>query len=84
LIENRDLTSLIRVNPLLLFFRSPLLFIPLPWYFRDNVRGGTALQLCTRRGYTRYHCLVFRKSWLHGQPSLPGRCGSYQCPFSFW
>jgi hypothetical protein len=39
----------------------PLLHIPLPWYFWDNVRGGIALQFCTRMGYTRYRCMVFRK-----------------------
>jgi tocopherol O-methyltransferase len=61
LIENRNLTPLIRVHPALLFFLRPLQLIPLPWYFWDNIRGGIALQFCTRKGFTQYRCMTFRK-----------------------
>jgi len=61
LVENRDLTPLIRVNPLLLFTLRPLAALPMPFYGYDTIRGSVALQHCIRRGYTRYRCMVFRK-----------------------
>jgi len=61
MIENRDLTRFIRIRPLLLALLRPVLFVPLPRYYRDNLRGGIALQVCTHRGFTRYRCMVFKK-----------------------
>jgi SAM-dependent methyltransferase len=61
LIENRDLTSLIRVHPSVMYLLSPLLFVPVPLYFLDSLRGGIALQFCTKRGCIRYRCMTFRK-----------------------
>ena len=61
MIENRDLTRFIRVRPLLQVLLRPLLYFPLPGYYRDNLRGGIALQVCTHRGFTRYRCMVFKK-----------------------
>jgi SAM-dependent methyltransferase len=61
MIENRDLTRYIHIRPLLLALLLPVLFFPLPGYYRDNLRGGIALQVCTHRGFTRYRCMVFKK-----------------------
>jgi cyclopropane fatty-acyl-phospholipid synthase-like methyltransferase len=61
LMEDRDLTSFIRVNTAMLLLARPVLYIPLPLYLRDNLRGGHALQHCIKRGFTCYRCMVFKK-----------------------
>ena len=35
--------------------------IPLPWAYWHNLSGGTALQLCVKRGWTEYQALVWEK-----------------------
>jgi tocopherol O-methyltransferase len=68
--EDRDLTPLIRVNPVLLFLVRPLALVPIAAYGWDTVRGSIALQQCTRKGYSRYRCMVFRKP-LSGEGKQP-------------
>jgi SAM-dependent methyltransferase len=62
MVENRDLTPFIRIRPLLLLLLRPVLAVPLPWFYRDNLRGGISLQVCTHRGFTQYRCMVFKRN----------------------
>ncbi|MDO9476803.1 MAG: class I SAM-dependent methyltransferase [Pseudohongiella sp.] len=47
-------------NPIVLFLVSQLTRLPLPWAYWQNMAGGTALQICLRRGWTQYHVLVWQ------------------------
>ena len=62
LIEQQDLSAYTRS------FRAPVLHLlsqltrlPLPWAYWHNLAGGTALQICLQRGWTRYRVLVWEK-----------------------
>jgi tocopherol O-methyltransferase len=64
LVSDEDLTPLLRLTPrAALLFRhliesSPLLKASV----RSSLAGGTALQVCQRRGWTRYRFLAFRRN----------------------
>ena len=61
-LETVDLTGFLRgFRPLLLYPLAALTRLPLRSAYWRNLAGGTALQVCVRRGYTRYLALVFEK-----------------------
>lgn len=60
--ESSDLSAFTRpFHPLLLGAVSQLTRLPLPWAYWHNLAGGTALQICLKRGWTRYQVLVWDK-----------------------
>jgi ubiquinone/menaquinone biosynthesis C-methylase UbiE len=63
LVEVQDLSAHLRgFPPLLLWAVSALTRVPLPWAYWHNRAGGTALQRCVKKGWTRYLALVFEKT----------------------
>lgn len=61
-VSTEDLSPFTRsFHPLILAILSQLTRVPLPWSYWDNLAGGTALQLCLKRGWTRYQVLVWDK-----------------------
>lgn len=63
LVEEHDLSAYLRgFHPLHLWFVTILTLIPLRWPYWQNLSGGTALQVCVRRGWTRYQALVWQKA----------------------
>ena len=59
-IGTSDLSAYVRGFPQpLLWLMRHLTRLPLPWPYWHNLAGGTALQYCIRRGWTRYHVVVF-------------------------
>lgn len=62
LVERRDLTAYLRpFHPLALQLLYRLTRLPLPWAYWQNLAGGSALQVCTQRGWIRYLVLIFEK-----------------------
>lgn len=62
LIESHPLSNYLRGFPALARWAVDMLCrIPLPWAYWQNLSGGTALQLCVKRGWTEYHALVWEK-----------------------
>jgi len=58
-----DLTPSIRsFHPLALYAISILTRLPLRGAYWQNLSGGTALQVCLRRGWTQYHALIWEKA----------------------
>ena len=61
--ERTDLTPFLRPTPLpLLLLSQQMARVPLPFPYRDSLRGGTALQICIRNGWTEYLFLVFQNN----------------------
>lgn len=62
MVESCDLTAHIRFfHPVVLRLVYELTRLPLPGSYWQNLSGGSALQMCIRSGWTRYHLLVFEK-----------------------
>ncbi|OHD21416.1 MAG: hypothetical protein A2Y38_16060 [Spirochaetes bacterium GWB1_59_5] len=63
LLSNEDLTPFLRLTPRAgLLLRSLIESLPLlKASVRSSLAGGTALQVCQRRGWTHYRFLVFRR-----------------------
>lgn len=62
LVEATDLSAYLRsFHPFLLGAVAWLTQAPLPWTYWENLSGGAALQVCVRRGWTRYLALIFEK-----------------------
>jgi SAM-dependent methyltransferase len=62
LVEVRDLTAYQRhFHPLVLRLLYATTGLPLGWSYWQNLAGGSALQVCTQRGWIRYLVLVFEK-----------------------
>lgn len=62
LLEARDLSNDIHPWPRpLLAFVAAVTRLALPWAFWDNLRGGTALQICLREGWTKYYALTWER-----------------------
>jgi SAM-dependent methyltransferase len=62
-VETQDLTPYLRsFHPLLLRLMLAVTRLPLRWAYWQNLSAGSALQMCIRRGWTRYQVLVFEKS----------------------
>lgn len=62
LVEVQDLSAHLRgFHPLLLWAVSTLTRVPLPWAYWHNLAGGTALQRCVKKGWTRYLALVWER-----------------------
>lgn len=62
LLEEHDLSAYLRgFHPLYLWFIKTLTVIPLRWPYWQNLSGGTALQVCARRGWTKYKALVWER-----------------------
>lgn len=60
LVQSHDLSRFIRAFPsLALWTLNQLTRLPLPFAYWQNLAGGTALQRCLKRGWTRYYALVF-------------------------
>jgi cyclopropane fatty-acyl-phospholipid synthase-like methyltransferase len=62
LARTEDLSAYTRsFPPVLLAMLSQLTRVPVPWPYWHNLAGGTALQICLKRGWTRYQVLVWDK-----------------------
>ncbi|MDO8910051.1 MAG: class I SAM-dependent methyltransferase [Pseudohongiella sp.] len=62
LTDTNDLSAYTRpFHPLLLTTLSQLTRVPVPWSYWHNLAGGTALQICLKRGWTRYQVMVWDK-----------------------
>jgi ubiquinone/menaquinone biosynthesis C-methylase UbiE len=62
LVEVQDLSAHLRgFHPLLLWAVSTLTRVPLPWAYWHNLAGGTALQRCVKKGWTRYLALTWER-----------------------
>jgi cyclopropane fatty-acyl-phospholipid synthase-like methyltransferase len=62
LIRSEDLSAYTRsFHPFLLATLSQLTRVPMAWPYWHNLAGGTALQICLKRGWTRYQVLVWDK-----------------------
>lgn len=63
LLQVEDLSAFTRsFHPIVLFLISQLTRLQLPWAYWHNLAGGTALQICLRRGWTRYHVMVWQRA----------------------
>lgn len=63
LVEAHDLSAHLRgFHPLVLWAMRLLTRVPLPWAYWHNLAGGTALQWCVKRGWTRYLALVWERA----------------------
>lgn len=62
LVEERNLSGYIRTWPLpVLWLVAGVTGLRIPWAFWDNLRGGTALQICLRESWTRYYALTWER-----------------------
>lgn len=62
LVESHSLSEYLKGFPAILRWAvDTICRIPLPWAYWQNLAGGTALQLCVKRGWTRYQALVWEK-----------------------
>ena len=62
LVDVQDLSAYLRgFHPLVLWAVRSLTRVPLPWAYWHNLSGGTALQLCVKKGWTRYLALVWER-----------------------
>jgi SAM-dependent methyltransferase len=62
LLEVHDLSAYLRgFHPVVLWAVSTLTRVPLPWAYWHNLAGGTALQRCVKKGWTRYLALVWER-----------------------
>jgi ubiquinone/menaquinone biosynthesis C-methylase UbiE len=62
LVESHNLTAFLRGFPApILNVMSQITRIPVPWAYWRNLAGGTALQVCVKRGWTRYQAFVWEK-----------------------
>lgn len=62
LLQYDDLSAYTRsFHPLVLALVSQSTRLPLPWSYWQNLAGGTALQICLKRGWTLYGVLVLEK-----------------------
>ncbi len=62
LVEVQDLSAHLRgFHPLLLWTVSTLTRVPLHWAYWHNLAGGTALQRCVKKGWTRYLALIWER-----------------------
>jgi hypothetical protein len=62
LVERRDLTPYLKpFHPLVLRTLFAVTRLPLRWAYWQNLSGGSALQVCTQRGWIRYLALIFEK-----------------------
>ncbi len=63
LIETQDLSPYLRsFNPLWLWLVTTVTRLPLRWAYWHNLSGGTAVQVCVKRGWTQYRALVWERS----------------------
>lgn len=63
LVEELDLSPWVRsFNPVLLWAVTTFTRLPLKWAYWQNLSGGTALQVCLKRGWTVYRVLVFERA----------------------
>lgn len=63
LLERHDHSSHIRsLHPMLLMLTANLTRLPLAGSYWQNLSGGTALQVCLRKGWTRYLSLTWEKN----------------------
>lgn len=61
LVRHEHSAQIRSLHPLLLTLAANATRLPLPGSYWQNLSGGTALQLCLRRGWTRYLSLVWEK-----------------------
>lgn len=62
LVQVQDLSAHLRgFHPVILGAVSALTRVPLPWAYWHNLAGGTALQRCVKKGWTRYLALVWER-----------------------
>ncbi|MDO9318728.1 MAG: class I SAM-dependent methyltransferase [Gammaproteobacteria bacterium] len=62
LLEAHDLSHCVRsFSTPLLWAVTTLTRLPVPWAYWHNLSGGTALQVCLRRGWTKYWALVWER-----------------------
>jgi SAM-dependent methyltransferase len=62
LVQVQDLSAHLRgFHPVVLWAMRVLTRVPLPWAYWDNLAGGTALQWCVKKGWTRYLALVWER-----------------------
>lgn len=62
LLEAHDLSQCVRsFSTPLLWAVTTLTRLPVPWAYWQNLSGGTALQICLRRGWTKYWALVWER-----------------------
>jgi SAM-dependent methyltransferase len=62
LVESHSLSEYLRGFPTVVRWAiSTICAIPLSWAYWQNLSGGTALQLCVKRGWTQYRALVWEK-----------------------
>jgi len=75
LVSCEDLSAYIRAFPApLLWLMRHLTRLPLPWSYWRNLAGGTALQYCLARGWTRYCMLILeRKVYTENEETFGSR-----------
>ncbi len=62
LVQVHDLSAYLRsFHPVVLWAMRLLTRVPLPWAYWDNLAGGTALQWCVKKGWTRYVAIVWER-----------------------
>ncbi len=63
LVAVHDLSGYLRgFHPVVLWAMRLLTRVPLPWAYWDNLAGGTALQWCVKKGWTRYLAIVWERN----------------------
>ncbi len=63
LVAVHDLSGYLRgFHPVVLWAMRLLTRVPLPWAYWDNLAGGTALQWCVKKGWTRYLAIVWERT----------------------
>lgn len=62
LLEAHDLSPYVRsFSTPLLWAVTTLTRLPVPWAYWHNLSGGSALQVCLRKGWTKYWALVWER-----------------------
>lgn len=62
LIEAQDLSPYLRsYNSLWLWLVTAVTRLPLRWAYWQNLSGGTALQVCVKKGWTTYRAMVWER-----------------------